>query len=94
MLFQRIIAVLILVIPGAVSMYGVKIMRDVIFEAVGPNAGSFLWLKFAAGFVFFLGGLAFIAGFLYNREKKLGRLQKKLQRKSNVEEWMKKQNNR
>lgn len=92
MLLQRLIALLILAIPGAGSVYGVKIMRDSIFDYFNPAIGQFPWLKFFGGLLLFLAGMAFIAGYIFNREKKTGRLQKKLQRKAQMEEWMKRNN--
>lgn len=70
MTFSRLISLTLLVIPIAVSAYGIKIMRDVIFNFLaqeGFNGGLF-----TLGFLCFLGGVAFFGGFIYYRDKKRG----------------------
>ncbi|WP_106497194.1 DUF2627 domain-containing protein [Lentibacillus sp. Marseille-P4043] len=65
----RIIAVMILVIPGLIAAYGIKLMRDSLF-----NELNFIFLhtglQFFIGFIFFVGGLAFIGGFIVHRDRK------------------------
>ncbi|MYL33539.1 DUF2627 family protein [Pontibacillus yanchengensis] len=68
----RIIALFILVIPGALAVLGIKIMRDTLFGIEYPILFT-LWFQFIAGFLLFLLGLAFIAGFILYRDRKLGK---------------------
>ncbi|GGB34580.1 DUF2627 family protein [Virgibacillus dakarensis] len=65
----RIIAVLMLVIPGIIAAYGIKLMRDSLFNEL---TGIFLHtgLQFFIGFIFFAAGLAFIGGFIVHRDRK------------------------
>ncbi len=69
MMTQRIIALLILTIPGLMAAFGWKFMRDVIFLTVGSDQ-TFLWAKFVLGLVMFVAGIWFIAGFIFHRDKK------------------------
>jgi hypothetical protein len=70
----RIIALIILLIPGALAAYGVKLMRDMVFGIQQPPF-SILWLQFLAGLLLFLAGLAFIAGFILYRDRKRNKVQ-------------------
>lgn len=65
----RIIAVIVLFIPGIICAYGIKLMRDAFF---GHFYSIFLHLgvQFIVGFIFFIGGIAFIGGFIVHRDKK------------------------
>lgn len=65
----RLIALLILVIPGALATFGVKLMRDSLFDIFYPIF-LFIWLQFIAGLLFFILGLAFIGGFIFYRDRK------------------------
>lgn len=72
----RIIALLILVIPGAIAAYGVKMMRDMVFGiTIGPFTTSLLWLQFVVGLLLFLVGLGFVAGFILHRDRKKDKVQ-------------------
>lgn len=71
---SRIIALIIMVIPGVVSAYGVKLMRDMVFgilQSPIPN----LFVQFILGFLLFAAGLAFIAGFILHRDRKKNKVQ-------------------
>ncbi|KKK33250.1 membrane protein [Mesobacillus campisalis] len=70
----RIIALIILLIPGAFAAYGVKLMRDMVFGIYQPPF-TILWLQFIAGLILFLAGLAFIAGFILHRDRKRNKVQ-------------------
>ncbi|WP_010530909.1 DUF2627 domain-containing protein [Lentibacillus jeotgali] len=65
----RIIAVLMLLIPGLISAIGIKLMRDTLFNDFYP-VFIHISIQFIAGFLLFLGGLAFIAGFIVYRDRK------------------------
>lgn len=65
----RFIAVLIIFIPGIIGAFGIKLMRDALFA----DTYSFLineTIQFIVGFILFLGGFSFIAGFIFHRDKK------------------------
>lgn len=65
----RIIAVLLLFIPGIISAFGIKLMRDSLFEEFYPIF-FYSGIQFVAGLVLFIGGLAFIGGFVVYRDRK------------------------
>ncbi len=71
---SRIIALLIMVIPGVIAVYGVKLMRDMVF-GIASALFPWLWLQFLGGLILFLGGLAFIAGFIFYRDRKRNKVQ-------------------
>ncbi|MEH7095138.1 DUF2627 domain-containing protein [Neobacillus vireti] len=75
----RIIALIILVIPGALAALGIKLMRDMTFgilQAPFPN----LLLQFLTGLIFFIGGLGFVAGFIFHRDRKRNKVQTKFKK--------------
>jgi hypothetical protein len=75
----RIVALIILVIPGALAALGIKLMRDMTFgilQAPFPN----LILQFLTGLVFFIGGLGFVAGFIFYRDRKRNKVQPKFKK--------------
>ncbi|SFF54646.1 Protein of unknown function [Halobacillus alkaliphilus] len=66
---MRIIALLLLATPGIIAVYGIKLMRDALFGEFHPIFFH-IALQGAAGLLFFLGGLAFIGGFILHRDRK------------------------
>ncbi|MDL4841607.1 DUF2627 domain-containing protein [Aquibacillus rhizosphaerae] len=66
---MRLLALIIIVIPGLIAVLGVKLMRDALF-------GEFFFLffhsiiQFIFGLFIFLAGLAFIGGFILHRDRK------------------------
>lgn len=86
----RIIAVIILFIPGIIGAFGIKLMRDALFSDFYPIF-LHIGIQFVVGFIMFAAGLAFIGGFLYNRDKKKNlinnpHLIKKQEEKNNKED--------
>lgn len=76
----RIIALLLLVLPGALAAFGIKLMRDMVFGiAISPFTTAFLWVQFLAGLLFFIIGVGFIAGFILHRDRKRNRVQARFQ---------------
>ncbi|WP_430785374.1 DUF2627 domain-containing protein [Virgibacillus flavescens] len=65
----RITAVLLLVIPGIISAYGIKLMRDSLFDELYPLF-LYIGVQFFIGFLLFIGGIAFIGGFIVHRDRK------------------------
>lgn len=73
---MRFIAVAILLIPGVISAFGIKLMRDAIFSeyfSIFFNAS----IQFIIGLLLFLGGLLFIGGFIVHRDKKKNLVRKR-----------------
>ncbi|MBM7584561.1 hypothetical protein JOC86_001098 [Bacillus pakistanensis] len=70
----RLIALIIMVIPGALAALGIKLMRDMLFGILQPPF-PYLWLQFIVGLLFFLAGLGFIAGFILHRDRKRNKVQ-------------------
>ncbi|CAM3744191.1 DUF2627 domain-containing protein [Cytobacillus oceanisediminis] len=70
----RLIALLILLIPGVLAVYGIKLMRDMVFGIL-QSPFPYLWLQFIAGLLFLLIGLGFIAGFVLYRDRKRNKVQ-------------------
>ncbi|MBA2173658.1 DUF2627 domain-containing protein [Halobacillus locisalis] len=66
---MRLIALLILVIPGIVAVYGIKLIRDALFGEFHPIFFHMV-LQGIAGVLFVVGGLAFIGGFILHRDRK------------------------
>ncbi|QGQ47156.1 DUF2627 domain-containing protein [Metabacillus sediminilitoris] len=77
---SRILALFIMVIPAFLAAYGVKLMRDMTFGILQPPI-PFLWLQFLIGVILFLGGLSFVAGFIFYRDRKQNRVQKRFTKK-------------
>ncbi|MED4601606.1 DUF2627 domain-containing protein [Paenibacillus validus] len=70
--FQRFIAILLLVIPGFMATYGFLAMKDAWFAQFDVNDGDagILWWKLALGFILFGLGVAFIGGWIFFRDRK------------------------
>lgn len=72
----RFIAVLILLIPGIIGAFGIKLMRDALFSEIY----YFLYnetIQFIVGLIMFIAGLSFVAGFIFHRDKKRNKLKNK-----------------
>lgn len=71
---KRIFALIILLIPGFLAGYGIKLMRDMTFGVLQspiPNLG----FQFLLGLMLFIGGLWFVAGFILHRDRKRNKVQ-------------------
>ncbi|WP_158735205.1 DUF2627 domain-containing protein [Alteribacillus sp. YIM 98480] len=66
---MRLIALLILVIPGIMAALGIKLMRDMLFQILQPPF-PFLWLQFLIGLFMLIFGIWFISGFVFYRDRK------------------------
>ena len=76
----RMLAFLVLLIPGLMAAGGIKLIRDTVFgKLIGPI--PFLGLQFILGIVMLVIGLGFFAGFLLHRERKNCKVQKKKKNK-------------
>lgn len=72
---QRLIAVLLLAIPGVIACFGFLKMKDSLFyywSSFGDDVvrSGFQWGKFLLGLVMFVAGVAFIAGWTFYRDRK------------------------
>ncbi|HEY9578098.1 MAG TPA: DUF2627 domain-containing protein [Pseudobacillus sp.] len=76
----RLLALLVLVIPGFLAGLGIKLMRDMLFGVLQPPF-PFLWLQFLVGLVLFVGGLGFVAGFIFYRDRKNNKVQNRFKDK-------------
>lgn len=72
----RIIAVLILFIPGIIAAFGIKLMRDSLFDEF-YSIFIYIGIQFTIGLILFLGGIGFIGGFIVHRDRKKQLLKKK-----------------
>lgn len=73
---KRIIALLILVIPGFLAALGIKLMRDMTFGILQAPIPK-LWMQFLIGLLLFIGGLSFVAGFVFHRDRNKNKVQEK-----------------
>jgi hypothetical protein len=78
--FQRLTAIILMCVPGALSVYGWTLMRDILFSTVAGE--SFPIFTFILGLVLFLLGLAIVGGFIFYRDKKRNKIQPKLLKKT------------
>ncbi|PLR76435.1 DUF2627 domain-containing protein [Bacillus sp. V3-13] len=78
---SRIIALIIMLIPGVIAAVGIKLMRDMVFGIL-QEPFPFLWLQFLAGLLFFLAGLGFVAGFILHRDRKRNKVQQKFRKEN------------
>jgi len=67
--FSRFIAIMLLVIPGFTATYGFLAMKNAFFAQFETD-GAMQWGKFVLGFILFLAGVAFIAGWVFYRDRK------------------------
>jgi uncharacterized RDD family membrane protein YckC len=81
---QRMIALVILLIPGFLAALGIKWMRDTVFGILHSPLPSLL-VQFLAGLLFFIIGLAFIGGFILHRDRKRNKVQPRFQKKKRSE---------
>lgn len=77
----RIIALIIMVIPGIFAAYGIKLMRDMVFGILHAPF-PFLWLQFVIGLLLFVLGLTFIGGFILHRDRKKNKVQARFTKKN------------
>ncbi|WP_227395195.1 DUF2627 domain-containing protein [Jeotgalibacillus aurantiacus] len=75
----RIAALIVLLIPGVIAAYGIKLMRDMFF-GIQASWMPALWLQFVAGLIMFIIGIGFIGGFLLHRDRKNNKVQKRFQK--------------
>ncbi|NGY75697.1 DUF2627 domain-containing protein [Bacillus megaterium] len=74
----RIIALLILLIPGILAGYGIKLMRDMILASCNPRS-FFIFAIFSRSSIILV-GLGFVAGFILHRDRKRNKVQNRFQK--------------
>lgn len=74
----RIIALILLLIPGFFAATGIKFMRDMFFGILHEPI-PYLWLQFLIGLILFIVGLGFVAGFILHRDRKRNKVQTRFQ---------------
>jgi len=72
---QRLIAIILLVVPGVIACFGFLKVKDSLFDywsAFGNEAiqPGFEWGKFILGLIMFIAGAGFIAGWTFYRDRK------------------------
>ncbi len=76
LIIQRLIAILLLVIPGLGAAYGFLLMKDALFDyfatmgEIDSTAPDFAWGTFITGAILFLIGIGFIGGWTFFRDRK------------------------
>lgn len=76
LVLSRLIAILLLVVPGIGAAYGFLLMKDALFDYfaemgnVDLPAPDFAWGHFILGFIIFLLGVSFIGGWIFFRDRK------------------------
>ncbi|CAM3958060.1 DUF2627 domain-containing protein [Lederbergia lenta] len=76
----RLIALTMLLIPGILAGYGIKLMRDMLFAKL-QSPFPYLWMQFLSGLIFFIIGLGFIAGFVLHRDRKGNKVQDRFRKR-------------
>ena len=75
LLISRIIAILLLVIPGLAAAYGFIELKQVIFQYVADKGqfgsdATFHWWRLIKGITLFAAGVGFIGGWTFYRDRK------------------------
>ncbi|QHZ47596.1 MULTISPECIES: DUF2627 domain-containing protein [unclassified Bacillus (in: firmicutes)] len=78
----RLIALLILLIPGALAAAGIKLMRDTVFGVL-IDPFQILWLQGLTGMICFAGGLYLLGGFIFYRDRKRNQVSPRFRKKQN-----------
>lgn len=76
----RIIALILLLIPGLLAGYGIKLMRDMLFGILHAPF-PYLWMQFFGGLLYFIIGLGFIGGFIFHRDRKRNKVQDRFKKR-------------
>lgn len=71
---ERILAIVIMCIPGGLAVYSWKWMRDLLHDYLAGH--PFAWLPFAGCLLLFLVSIAFLGGFIFYHDKKRNRIKK------------------
>lgn len=77
---MRIIAVLLLFIPGIIAAFGIKLMRDSLFDEF-YSIFIYIGVQFTIGLILFLIGIGFIGGFIVHRDRRKQLVKKEIKNK-------------
>ncbi|WP_246944620.1 DUF2627 domain-containing protein [Bacillus pinisoli] len=77
---QRLIALVIVLIPVILAVLGIKLIRDMSFGILQAPIPA-LWMQFIIGALFLVLGMYLIGGFIFHRDKKRNKLQKRFSEK-------------
>lgn len=72
----RLIAIIMLVIPGLMATYGFLLMKNAVFQYIADHGNdqldnpSFGWLSMIGGLILFAIGVGFIGGWIFFRDRK------------------------
>ncbi|MGE6629380.1 DUF2627 domain-containing protein [Bacillus sp. NPDC077027] len=80
---ERLLALLIILIPGAFAALGIKLLRDTVFGVIIAPF-PFLWLQGIAGLFFLSAGLYVVAGFILYRDRKRNKVSNRFRQKKTV----------
>lgn len=80
---QKIVALLILVIPAILAGVGVKWMRDSVFGVLNEPF-TMTAVQFGVGLAISVAGIWFIGGYILHREKKNKRAAERFRKKENT----------
>lgn len=71
-IFPRLVAALLIAVPGLIATYGFLAMKDSIFAIFDPDLSQrgFLLGKFLLGLLLFSLGVGFIGGWIFYRDRK------------------------
>lgn len=72
-----------MLIPGFIAALGIKLMRDMVFGIL-QFPFPHLWLQFIIGFIAFILGLGFVAGFILYRDRKRNKVQARFKKSLQV----------
>lgn len=67
---SRVIAILLIVIPGILATYGFILMKEAFFAQFDPEIGHFLWGKLIFGLLLLVAGIFFLGGWILFRDRK------------------------
>jgi len=87
LVISRLIAVILLVIPGIGAAYGFLLMKDALFDFFADIGNTelqsprFDWASFVAGLLLFAAGVSFIGGWIFFRDRKRNYLSKRFRAK-------------
>ncbi|WP_087971632.1 DUF2627 domain-containing protein [Oceanobacillus rekensis] len=76
----RFIAFILLCIPGVVAAFGIKLMRDTVFDDF-YSIFFYASIQFIVGLLLFIGGILFLGGFIVYRDRKKHKESKDKQQK-------------
>ncbi len=75
----RLIALVIVTIPGIIAVIGFTWMRDAIFAIYHTPVHSIIF-QFLVGLVFAITGILFVGGFIFHRDQKRNKVANRFRR--------------